>query len=144
MEHEARRAGCVMSKYIRLKVNNKAVDAHRVAWEMTSGPIPSGFFVDHKDGNGHNNKETNLRLATNSQNLHNSISNSRNTSGHRGVTWSRASQKWQAQIQHNKRQIIIGLFSSIEEAAQAYRNKSLELNGPYSGFARTEQATAQN
>ena len=40
--------------------------AHRLVYLHFFGPIPSGLTINHKDGDGHNNKPSNLELATHS------------------------------------------------------------------------------
>jgi len=77
--------------------------------------------IDHRDGNGLNNQRANLRIATHSQNLHNSHPHRRpKTSKYKGVCWHKAMKKWHAQIRINGRAISIGFFDSQEDAARAY------------------------
>lgn len=59
--------------------------AHEVIWELLNGKIPEGFVVDHLDGNGLNNKLSNLRIVTEQWNSHNQKMKSTNTSGKTGV-----------------------------------------------------------
>lgn len=42
---------------------------HRLIYETFVGKIKSGLEIDHKDGNKHNNKLTNLRAVTHSENM---------------------------------------------------------------------------
>lgn len=50
------------------------VQAHRVAWMMFKGlPIPCGLQINHSDGDGLNNRDSNLLLATNQENVMHSI-----------------------------------------------------------------------
>lgn len=58
-------------KVIYLK--RKKLYVHRVLWVLTYGDIPDGYMVDHIDGDKANNELSNLRLATNSQNLMNRV-----------------------------------------------------------------------
>lgn len=89
--------------------------------------------VDHIDGNGLNNQRSNLRSATNQENLFNQGLRSDNTSGHKGVSWNKRVQKWQVCIRVNGKNKHLGLFDDIEDAARAY-NQAAKKH--YKKFAR--------
>jgi hypothetical protein len=74
--------------------------------------------IDHKDGNGLNNRRGNLRPASRSQNLGNSRQRT-GSSGFRGV--EKIGNRWRARIQAdgNERRYL-GIFTTAEEAARAY------------------------
>lgn len=91
---------------------------------------PLEMVVDHKDGNGLNNRRANLRLATASQNRFNQDF-SLALSGQRGV--SRNGKRWRARINQNGVEHYIGTFDTIEEAAAAYTQKAVELYGEFAG-----------
>jgi hypothetical protein len=96
---------------------------------------PDVLHVDHRDGDGLNNRRDNLRLATRSQNMHNRRVNRNSKSGFKGVFWHKAGKKWMAQIKINGEPIYLGLFASPEEAHAAYRRASEQYHGE---FGRTE------
>lgn len=110
----------------RLKSKQHQVRMHRVLMGN-----PSGFEVDHVDGNGLNNRKINLRKATQSQNQQNSTISKNNTSGFKGVTWSKRSKKWQAQITIDRKYKQIGKFDTPEDAHAAYTKASAELHGEF-------------
>lgn len=87
--------------------------------------------VDHKNWNRLDNRRSNLRLATRSQNIANSKLSSNNTSGYRGVVGDRATSKWCAQIKSNGKKRVLGCFSSKEDAARAYDAAALEVFGEF-------------
>ena len=99
--------------------NRCQMQMHRVIMEY-SGFDVSGNEVDHKDGNGLDNRRQNLRIATHAQNMQNRKINTNNTSGYKGVWWNNRAAKWQAQITVNARRIHLGLFIDQIEAALAY------------------------
>jgi hypothetical protein len=81
--------------------------------------------VDHKDGNGLNNRRGNLRSCTRKQNAANRRLATNNKSGYKGVHWSKTRHKWVAQIGVDKKCINLGAFIDPWEAAQAYNTAAL-------------------
>jgi len=91
--------------------------------------ILSSPMIDHIDGNGLNNKRTNLRPCTNSQNSANRKKSKRNTSGFKGVC--KRSKRWDAYIRVGGIQIHLGCFDTPEQAAHAYDRKAIEVFGEF-------------
>jgi hypothetical protein len=85
---------------------------------------PKGVEVDHRNGNGLDNRRSNLRLATRSQNRANVRAVVNGSSRYKGVT--RHKGAWQADIANN----YIGRFSTEEAAARAYDAEALARYGP--------------
>jgi HNH endonuclease len=96
---------------------------------------PAGLEVDHRDGDGLNNRRSNIRLATVQQNSFNKGPMKSNTSGYKGVFWNKRKSMWQAQIRVNGRLIVLGLFADKQIAAKAYKEAATRIAGQ---FARTE------
>ncbi len=92
---------------------------------------PPGTQVDHKDGDGLNNRRSNLRIATNAQNCMNQPPPSNNTSGYKGVSYHKARRKWQAKIRVNRKDLYLGLFIDPKDAALAYDAKAKEVFGEF-------------
>jgi len=84
-----------------------------------------GTFVDHADGDGLNNRRSNIRVATSSQNMANRVHDRRNKLGIRGV--HRAKGKFKACIQKDGQTIHLGSFATAEEAAAAYKGAARVL-----------------
>jgi len=99
--------------------------AHRLAWFYTTGSWPNPE-IDHKDGDEGNNVWTNLREATQAQNMQNTKHRSNNVSGYRGV--SRFRDKWQASIGLNGKSFHLGYFVDPEEAHAAYLSAKARLH----------------
>lgn len=75
-------------------------------------------WIDHIDGNKQNNDVNNLREVNKTQNAWNSKEFINNKSGHKGVIWNKARQKWQAYITANKKTTHLGLYESFQEACE--------------------------
>lgn len=94
-------------------------------------PLNSGVGIDHRDGNGLNNRRSNLRLATQTQNLQNACIRSNNTSGYKGVTWHEKSNAWHAVIKNNGKVVSLGYYHDPADAARAYNRAALDFFGEF-------------
>lgn len=82
---------------------------------------PGGLATDHINGNGLDNRRTNLRIATPGQNQHNRTRKQSGCSSvYRGVSLHRRSGKWKAQIKIKGEIFYLGMFDNEEAAARAY------------------------
>ena len=90
--------------------------AHRLAWLYVHGVMPP--VIDHKNGNTDDNRISNLRPATSSQNSANSRKGSANTSGAKGVS-IRPDGRFEAKVRCQGVTYNLGVYSSIEEAKAA-------------------------
>lgn len=87
--------------------------------------------IDHKDQNTLNNQRSNLRSATNSQNGHNCGPRSNSKTGVKGVSFHKASGKYQTQITVCGKDHYLGLFDTIAEAEEVVVAKRRELVGEF-------------
>ncbi|MFJ4997125.1 HNH endonuclease [Microbacterium sp. NPDC088619] len=113
--------------YARMKWNGTGTSVYRVVWESEHGPVPRGMHVDHMCRNKGCVNPAHLQVVTPKENGENASLSKANTSGARGVTWSKAHGKWVAQVTHHRRNHYVGLFRTIEEADAAVREKRNEL-----------------
>lgn len=88
---------------------------------------PAGMVVDHIDGDGLNNRRSNLRVCISRDNTRNRRKPKHNTSGHMGVK-RLYNGKWSARIRGNH----IGVFASKEEAGAAYLAAAARIYGDFS------------
>lgn len=97
--------GVEMKKgYLKCGIDNKEYFMHRLAWLFMTGDIPN--MVDHINQDKKDNRFSNLRSVTNSQNLRNMSRSKRNTSGFTGVSYSNNYQQWVAQIHANGKRML--------------------------------------
>jgi hypothetical protein len=76
------------------------------------------LFVDHMNHKKHDNRKSNLRIVTNSQNCMNHKLKSNNTSGVTGVSWDKKSNKWLSRIGINNREISLGFYDDFDTAVK--------------------------
>lgn len=86
---------------------------------------------EHEDGSGLNNTSGNLRIATRGQNECNKVKQRNNTSGYKGVSWSKSAGKWCAMIKVYAKQRYLGSFEDKERAHLAYCEAALRLHGEF-------------
>jgi hypothetical protein len=115
-------------KYVQVPIDGRMYLVHRLAFLYMNGAFPASF-VDHRDGDGKNNRWENLREATHKQNTQaNHHQNRNNTSGYRGVYWSKSRNKWHARIEADGREMHLGFFDCPAAASEAYRAKKAEVH----------------
>lgn len=103
---------------------------HHVILERVTGrTMQRGEYADHIDLDAMNNTRSNLRVVNNSLNQHNRHKQSNNTSGYKGVSFHKKTQKWTARIAINGETINIGIYTTPEEAYSAYCEKAIQLLG---------------
>lgn len=107
------------------RAHGKNVFMHKLIMGDVDGPQ-----VDHRDGNGLNNRRGNLREATGSGNCANRF---HKREGYRGVS-EKDSGKFTAKIKHAGKTTHLGTFATRDEAARVYDAKAREIWGE---FART-------
>ncbi len=91
---------------------------------------PKGMYVDHIDGNGLNNRRSNLRICTAQQNQCNRGPQGR-TSRFKGIHYRKHIEKYSASIRSNGDQIYLGCFEDEEEAARVRDRMAVELQGEF-------------
>ena len=123
------------------RLMGKKYYVHRLIWFYMTGLWPAQV-VDHKNGNGSDNRWCNLREATLSENSRNRSVLRKNKTGYKGVR-QYGKNTWIARIGglHGVGQKVIGKFSSPEDASKAFEDESRRL---YVEFSHTERPTSDD
>lgn len=104
--------------------------SHKLAWLYVTGSWPS-TLIDHKNGVRDDNRFDNLRLADRFQNRANSKRPTTNTSGVKGVTWHAPTGTWQARIKSRGKELCLGYFHDINDAARARQDAATSMLGDF-------------
>jgi len=94
-----------------------------------------GQQVDHVHHLTLDNRKSELRICTNSENLMNRGAQENNTSGYKGVSWNKRDRKWHAQIWVNGKRKHLGYFSTPEDGYAAYCKAAHDLHGQFARVA---------
>lgn len=118
--------------------------AYRTPWikgQNKSGSVPmhhqilgcigEGREVDHINGNSLDNRKSNLRYVTRSQNNWNQKGQEGCSSKYKGVAWNKRRGYWEAYIQIENQKCHLGVYQSEKMAALAYDLSALCLRGEY-------------
>lgn len=90
------------------------------------------LFIDHINGNKLDNRKSNLRICSNTDNLKNRVKlPSNNTSGIIGVRYRADRGKWYAEIQCNKQKIGLGSYIDKNDAIKARLSAEYKYFGKY-------------
>lgn len=118
--------------YVLIRVDGRLYRACRLAWLYVNGEWPQ-FQVDHINLNRADDRWSNLRSATNSQNNANRLKPANNTTGFKGVYRGRGrhSETWNARIKVGGRMEWLGTFSDPEAAHRAFIAASIKVHGEF-------------
>lgn len=114
--------GCVKPDgYLAFGTTKKTYQLHRLIWLWMTGSFPPGP-IDHLNGIRSDNRWSNLRCVSNSENQHNlgAARCDNKSSGLLGVHYDKQLKKYRAGIRVNGRQIFLGSHVDPTEAQKIY------------------------
>jgi hypothetical protein len=104
---------------VTIGIDGVRYQANRLAWLYVYGQWPVDE-VDHVNRDFIDKRISNLREASHAENMRNKNLHSNNKSGFKGVHWHAQSKKWRAQIKRDGKARSLGLYSTPEQAYEAY------------------------
>jgi len=119
-------AGTISHGYVLIRIDGIYYRAHRLAWLYMTGEWPADE-IDHINRDKSYNAWCNLREATKSENMINGPPQKRNHLQVKGVRKRKNRPGYYARLG----QIYIGVFPTIVEAQEAYKQKATELFGEF-------------
>ena len=114
---------------------------HTMVWERANNQdLPENMLVDHINRDKLDNRRSNLRLATRTQNEANkrkrrTQSGGRASSKYKGVSFMKGEKRtkpWRATITIEGKVVPLGVYATQEEAALAYNKAAVKYFGEFS------------
>jgi hypothetical protein len=103
--------------YLIVSINGIRFKAHRLAFLYVDNvKLENADDVDHVNGNKSDNRYCNLKICSREENMKNKPLYNNNSTGVIGV--SRYEDKFRARITVDGKRVSLGLFETIEEAAE--------------------------
>ncbi len=96
---------------------------HRLIYEKFVGKIPKGLQINHKNNIRDDNRLENLEVVNHQKNIQYQLLSKNNTSGYKGICWDKASNKWRALIQYNKKRIHLGYIIILKKLKKCITKK---------------------
>lgn len=113
----------IKNGYLVTNTEKTQIRMHRLIMNILD---KKNIYIDHIDGMRCDNRKYNLRLSTKQQNNQNTGININNTSGYKGVSYSKDKHKWLASITYNNKQFFLGYFDDIEDAIKIRKTYELK------------------
>ena len=124
-----------LRRQVVISIRKRKYSAHRLAWLYVTGEHPTNE-IDHVDGNPFNNRFSNLREATRSENARNQNVRSDNLTGFKRVGFDRRRKQYRSRIQIHGKEVWLGYFDTPEAAHAAYCAAAEKMHGEFANTGR--------
>lgn len=104
--------------------DHSAIFMHRIILGLGTSDTRKG---DHRNGDGLDNRRSNLRIATLAQNQHNRRLAHNNLSGASGVRWDYGRKRWKVEIAAGGKRHFVGRYATRQAAIQARKQAENKL-----------------
>lgn len=118
--------------YLSVSLKGRNYAQHRIIWFIAYGKWPT-HEIDHINGIVDDNRLSNLREATPSENSRNTKLRTDNASGYKGVHWRSRESKWRARVRV-KGFAIERCFHNKEDAIQFAKMHREKLHGKFCNY----------
>ena len=98
--------------YIKCMCDRKEILGHHFAWFMIYDNVDF-IELDHKNRNRDDNRISNLRISTRSQ-------QGQNRDNVKGYTWDKNKKKWKSYIMLDQKYIFLGYYDIEQDARNSY------------------------
>lgn len=122
-------SGCGKA-YVNISIDGKKHKRSRLAWLYMTGEQPS-LQIDHINGDSLDDRWSNLRQATATQNAWNHHKRAKRSDLPMGVRVNASSGRFAARIAVNKAMMSLGTFDTPQEAAAAYQEARERFYGDF-------------
>lgn len=116
----------------KMKKDGKTINIRLHRYIMNVHNESPNIIVDHINQNKSDNRKCNLRLTTYEGNGRNVKEYSHNTSGHKGISWSKRDSCWEVYIHRHNKKISLGLYHDFNRAIYIREIAELVFFGEYS------------
>lgn len=113
--------------YIVSTVNRRNFYFHRLIMNASENEV-----VDHINHDTTDNRKSNLRCVSQSQNMQNARNSRRNVNGVKGVNWDKKWGMWFSRITVNHKTFYLGSYKTYEEAVAARKAAEEKYFGEFS------------
>ncbi|MCK4830546.1 HNH endonuclease [bacterium] len=111
--------------YLQVRIDGRAYLSHRLACLYMTGRWPKNQ-MDHINHIRTDNRWSNLREATQQENLKNKSMQKNNKSGVNGVHWRKSNNKWRSKIIVNRKELYLGEYDNFDDAAAVRKEAEIK------------------